>query len=78
MEYFIKFRKINGSERTLEKTTVHLHCVLRLSANVKFEGITWNYLVTISNSLLSDVFTLKCIISLLDEYFSLNVGAMDF
>ena len=33
-----KVSEIDGSERTLEKTTAHLHCL---------KGITGNYLVTI-------------------------------
>ena len=60
---------MNWSKRTLEKTTAHLHCLL---------GIAGNYLVTIWIVSSQTLYTLKCIVSSLDEPFSLNVGAMNF
>ena len=58
---------MNGSERTYEKTTAHLHCMQGLRALFsKILGTIW---IVSSQTLDFEMY-----ISLIDEHFSLNVG----
>ena len=63
-----RLSKLNGSERTIEKTTAHLHCL---------HVIKGHYLGTISIDS-SQTLYFRMYHLLLDEPLSLNVGAMDF